>query len=146
MSLKEPHLKMSKSHKDHRSRILITDTPEEIRMKVRLALTDSLSGVSYDPLVRPGISNLLEVMSYFNGQDGTPQELAQTHNSLSMREFKDKATTTISNRLSGIRARYEDLMEEKNAPYLEEVAMKGAKKARETADVTMAAVKHSVGL
>lgn len=146
MSLKEPHLKMSKSHMDDRSRILISDKPEEIRMKVRLALTDSINGVSYDPLVRLGVSNLLNVMTSFSGQDETPQELAQVLNSLSMREFKDKVATTISNRLLGIRARYEDFMKEENAPFLEEVAVTGAKKARETADVTMAAVRQAVGL
>lgn len=146
MSLKEPHLKMSKSHMDDRSRILISDKPEEIGMKVRLALTDSINGVSYDPLVRLGVSNLLDVMTSFSGQDETPQELAQVLNSLSMREFKDKVATTISSRLLGIRARYEDFMREENAPFLEEVAVTGAKKARETADVTMAAVRQAVGL
>lgn len=136
---------MSKSHEDERSRILITDKPEEIKMKVRLALTDSMEGVSYDPLVRPGVSNLLTIMTHLNGQEGNPQDLAQIHSTLSMREFKNEVTRTISNGLSDIRARYEDLMKAENAHVLEEVANEGARKAREAAEVTMTAVRNAVG-
>ena len=49
MSLQEPHLKMSKSDTDPRSRILITDSADEIHRKIMSALTDSTNSVSYDP-------------------------------------------------------------------------------------------------
>ena len=59
MSLKEPLLKMSKSHADPRSRILVNDDHQTISEKLRFALTDSMARISYDPINRPGVSNLL---------------------------------------------------------------------------------------
>ncbi|KAI9661668.1 MAG: Tryptophan--tRNA ligase, mitochondrial [Bathelium mastoideum] len=71
MSLTEPHLKMSKSHANPKSRILITDGCEEIEKKIKGALTDSVSGISYDLVERPGVSNLLDIM--FHLQDDNKQ-------------------------------------------------------------------------
>ena len=146
MSLKEPHLKMSKSHADPRSRIQLNDQPEEIAAKVRLALTDSVTGVSYDPTTRPGVSNLLDIMSYLDVQGRAPVQLAQSYSSLSMRAFKEEVTASITGALVGIRARYNRFIEEDNAYYLEDVAKEGARKARERAKSTMANVRKSVGL
>lgn len=39
-SLREPQKKMSKSEPDTKSRILLTDTPEQITLKFRKAVTD----------------------------------------------------------------------------------------------------------
>lgn len=146
MSLNEPHLKMSKSHHDPRSRILITDHPDEIKMKLKLALTDCTTGLSYDLAARPGVSNLLTILAHFTEPESDPRELARRYASLSMREFKDMVAANIAERLSGIRARYEDLMKAQNASMLEETANEGARKARERAAVTMAAVKEAIGL
>merc|ERR1711939_634674 len=62
MSLKRPTQKMSKSDADPKSRILITDTREEIHAKVKGAITDSEPGISFDPEKRPGVSNLIEIL------------------------------------------------------------------------------------
>src|SRR5947207_15913801 len=107
MSLKEPHLKMSKSHQDPKSRILITDTPEVIRSKVMSALTDSMNQVSYNPTERPGISNLLELMSHFDGCK-TPSQLSiefQARNA-DLRSFKSDVADCISSGLNDIRIEY----------------------------------------
>lgn len=145
MSLKEPSLKMSKSELDSRSRIDLTDSPEEISKKIRLALTDSTAGVSYDPLARPGISNLLAILSHLQKQ-GSSEALAQRHNSLSLAEFKHLVTTTISDHLCDFRRRYSDLMEAGNAHYLDEVAARGAQKARDQANLMLQKVRYATGL
>ena len=54
---------MSKSNPDVRSRILLTDSYSQIRSKLRGAVTDSITGISYDPVNRPGISNLLTILA-----------------------------------------------------------------------------------
>lgn len=145
MSLKEPSLKMSKSEQDSWSRIHLTDSPEEISKKIRLALTDSTEGLSYDPPTRPGISNLLAIMSHLKGQE-SPEALAQRHKSLSLLEFKDLVTTTISDHLHDFRVRYSDLMKAENAYYLDEIAAMGAIKARDQANAMLQKVRHATGL
>src|SRR6187551_1354342 len=103
MSLKEPHLKMSKSHQDPRSRILLTDEPDDIRAKVKQALTDSVEGVTYDPANRPGVSNLLEIMAYLDSSGKDPTQIADEVGSTSMRHFKDSVSESIISSLSQFR-------------------------------------------
>lgn len=123
----------------------MTDSPEEINGKVRLALTDSIPGVSYDPSARPGLSNLLAIMSHLNGQESC-EALAQRHNSLSLLELKDLVTTTISDHLRDFRAKYADLMKDENAGYLDEIEAVGAKKARNQANLTLHKARKATGL
>ncbi|VDP94191.1 unnamed protein product [Echinostoma caproni] len=54
---------MSKSDACPGSSVLLTDSPDTIRMKVRRAQTDSLQGVTYDSVGRPGISNLIRILA-----------------------------------------------------------------------------------
>ena len=56
---------MSKSNPDVRSRILLTDSYSQIRSKLRGAVTDSITGISYNPVPvnRPGISNPLTILA-----------------------------------------------------------------------------------
>ncbi|CAF9932010.1 MAG: Tryptophan--tRNA ligase, mitochondrial [Alectoria fallacina] len=146
MSLKEPRLKMSKSHQDLRSRIQINDGAEIIGDKIRLALTDSITGVSYDPEHRPGVSNLLAIMSYFDEEGRTAEELAQACKSLSMRQFKATATKAISESLASTRDKYNRIMNHDETHYLDDIATEGSNKARRQADKTMAAVRQVIGL
>ena len=60
-SLRNPNNKMSKSEANTRSRIDLTDTPEQILEKCKKAVTDFSSEISYDPVNRPGVSNLIEI-------------------------------------------------------------------------------------
>ena len=145
MSLQEPKLKMSKSHADCRSRILVNDSPVAIAEKVRLALTDSTAGVSYDPIERPGVSNLLALMKYLGPGRESFEELAEMHKALSMRDFKKIVADTISGGLAGVRARYNLLITD-DSQRLEEIAIKGADSARSKAEKTMGRVRNVVGL
>ena len=57
MSLRNPLQKMSKSDNQELSRINLTDSSDEIRNKVRKAVTDSTGRITYDQTTRPGVSN-----------------------------------------------------------------------------------------
>lgn len=46
-SLRTPDKKMSKSDPDPKSRICLTDTPDEITMKIKKAVTDFTSQVNF---------------------------------------------------------------------------------------------------
>ena len=146
MSLREPRLKMSKSHQDFRSRIQINDGPHVIDDKIKLALTDSLTGVSYDPNLRPGVSNLLAIMSYLDEKGRTAEELAQACTSMNMRQFKEMVASAISEGLSSTRDKYNRIMNNDETHYLDDIAIEGSNKARRQAETTMAAVRQAMGL
>jgi tryptophanyl-tRNA synthetase len=110
MSLKEPQLKMSKSHTDPKSRILITDTEDDIKTKIKEALTDSELGITYDPKGRPGVSNLLEILKHTTQSSSSCEELAYDLSSLTMRQLKDHVSQAVVKCLSGIRESYLELM------------------------------------
>ncbi|KAE8323309.1 hypothetical protein BDV39DRAFT_182616 [Aspergillus sergii] len=143
MSLKEPTLKMSKSHADSRSRILLTDSPYDIHRKVRAALTDSDASITYDPFRRPGVSNLIEILSHLDGR--SCDDLSLEYKSASLRALKEDLAGRISGHLQGIRERYYSLMED-NSGYLDTVSEQGAQAARANADVTMKKIRKAMGL
>ena len=59
MSLTDPKSKMAKSDPSVKSRILLTDSTDQIMKKVKSAVTDAGSEVAFDWEEKPGISNLL---------------------------------------------------------------------------------------
>ena len=64
LSLKNPQKKMSKSDPVATSCVYVTDSPEDIQFKIRKATTDSIQGsIYYDPIERPGVSNLINIVS-----------------------------------------------------------------------------------
>lgn len=145
MSLKEPQLKMSKSHPDPKSRILITDTEEDIYAKIKEALTDSEPGITYDPKTRPGVSNLLEILKHTTQSPSSCEELAHDLSGLTMRQLKEHVSQAVVKCLSGIRESYLELM----LPTNKTIAMAreaGRLKAAGRAGTTMKTVREHVGL
>lgn len=146
MSLKAPHLKMSKSHEDPRSRILLNDSPDDIHAKVKAALTDSIGHVSYDPIGRPGVSNLLTLMACMDESQRSEEQIAVECEGLSMRVFKEEVARTINRGISDIKAKFDYYMDESQRHYLHDVAALGNEKARQKAERTMFEVRRLVGI
>jgi tryptophanyl-tRNA synthetase len=146
MSLTRPVQKMSKSDVDPKSRILITDSYEEIHKKIKAAMTDSIEGVSYDPANRPGVSNLIEIIHHIDeGKAGTCQDLASDMKDWSMRALKERVSDTLEKHIRPIREKYESVVHA-DPNYLEIVSEEGAQKARVRANATLQLVKEAVGL
>ncbi|CAK1365783.1 unnamed protein product [Cercospora beticola] len=147
MSLSDPASKMSKSHPNPKSRILLTDSEEAIKQKLKSAVTDSLSGISYNPQVRPGVSNLIDLIYYSSGYDttsaGSQEDLAKEMENLSLRIVKDRAAEAVNSLIKPIRERYADIMGNDD---LDAIAEAGALEAANNAEPTMIAVRRAVGL
>ncbi|BCS17972.1 tryptophan--tRNA ligase MSW1 [Aspergillus puulaauensis] len=142
MSLKEPTLKMSKSHVDERSRITLTDSPEDIRQKVKAALTDSEPGITYDPICRPGISNLIEILSHL--EENSCFEIASRYESASPRALKEHLSERICDALSPIKEKFNATISD--GRNLDVISEEGAQKARANAEITMKKVRETMGL
>ena len=136
---------MSKSHADPRSRILITDSPQDIHHKVKQALTDPRFDVSYDPIDRPGVSNLLDIWSHLDDKQRSAAEIADELRDINMRMFKERLATIIANHFSDIRDRYAHLVWGADTGSLRDIATVGANQARASANATLDRVKDIIG-
>ncbi|KAI1094599.1 hypothetical protein F5B19DRAFT_490133 [Rostrohypoxylon terebratum] len=152
MSLIQPTNKMSKSTPNHRSRILITYTEAEIRQRISGAVTDPQNSVSYDPVARPGVANLLELLSQCRppdpatGQRPTPQELVARFEGLALKDLKKAVADAVVAELAGVRERYDEFLNRKGGKWIDEIEAEGAEAARQNAEETMKLVRHAVGL
>src|SRR3982751_4461610 len=68
MDLQEPTKKMSTTFSSEQGAVYIADTPDQIRKKFKTAVTDSEREIRYAPEQKPGVSNLLEIMSVATGE------------------------------------------------------------------------------
>ncbi|KAH6866828.1 tryptophanyl-tRNA synthetase [Alternaria rosae] len=146
MSLTEPTKKMSKSDPKPKSRILITDSREEIHAKLKTALTDSIEGVSYDRETRPGVSNLVDLMYHFDESiAASPEDLANDLRDTSMRALKEKVADSVDLGITDIRERYQELMRGDQKELIEH-AEEGAQRAEKIAESTMERVRNAMGM
>ena len=61
--LLSPEKKMSKSDESGKGVIFLSDTPDAAVKKIMGATTDSIGSIKYDKVARPGISNLMDILS-----------------------------------------------------------------------------------
>jgi tryptophanyl-tRNA synthetase len=141
MDLQEPERKMSTTDSQPAGKVLITDPPETIRKKLKSAVTDSGTDVRYDPEAKPGISNLLEIMSVATGEP--IPELEARYDSGGYGSFKADVAEAVVTLLDPIRARYDELRADE--PQLRELLARGATKARETAVPTLERMYERMG-
>jgi len=146
MSLTDPTKKMSKSDPKPKSRILITDSREEIHVKLKTALTDSVEGVSYDREKRPGVSNLVNLLYHFDESGAaSPEALASDLAGLSMRALKERVADVVDASIRDIRGRYESLIDGDQRELVRH-AEDGAKRAEGIAEETMKRVRSAIGI
>ena len=137
MDLADPTSKMSKSV-DSPGTIFLLDPVDVVRRKIMRAVTDSGTSVSYDPEAKPGVSNLLAILSACTG---TPvAELSPGSYGALKRETADAVIAV----LEPIQQRYASLAADPAA--LELVLRRGAEHARERAATTVSAAKEAMGL
>ncbi|WP_410660810.1 tryptophan--tRNA ligase [Amycolatopsis sp. lyj-112] len=63
MDLAAPTRKMSKSTRDEAGVVFVLDEPDQVRRKVKRAMTDGGTKPVYAPETRPGMANLLEILA-----------------------------------------------------------------------------------
>lgn len=140
MDLQDPASKMSKSASVATGTISLLDEPEAIRKKVMRAVTDSGSDVEYDRAERPGLANLLEILSACTGAE--PAALAGEYDSYGAVK-KDTAEAVIE-LLRPLRERHAALCAD--PVYVDGVLREGAERARAIARPTVDAAYRAMGL
>ena len=141
MGLDNPKVKMSKSATSNLNYIAITDGPEEIKQKIKRAVTDSGAEIKFAK-DKPAVSNLLTIYSEATGKTIAAAE--KEFKGAGYGAFKEKLTTVLIEYLSPIRERYQKfLMDEKK---IASILEKGSKRAGEIAEQKIDEVKGKVGV
>jgi tryptophanyl-tRNA synthetase len=141
MNLQEPTVKMSKSRGSESGTVLMLDSPETIRKKLKTAVTDSGSDVRYDPEEKPGISNLIELMTVVTGK--SIQEIEATFDGSGYGRFKEAIAEGILELLEPIQSRYRELRAD--PAELQRLLAMGAEKARASSAPTLALMYERMG-
>jgi tryptophanyl-tRNA synthetase len=140
MSLADPTAKMSKSDPNPHATVGVFEDPDSIMGKFKRAVTDSGSEVRYDWDEKPGISNLLEIHSYFSGR--SIDDLVAEFGDTLYGHYKIAVGEAVVEGLRPIRERYDALGDAE----VEALLAEHAARAREMASGTIAEVKAAMGL
>ena len=141
MNLQEPTVKMSKSRGSESGTVLMLDSPDTIRKKLKTAVTDSGSDVRYDPTKKPGISNLIELMTVVTGSS-IPDVEAQYQGS-GYGRFKEDVAEAVIEVVTPIQPRYHELRADVGE--LDRLLQLGAEKAREASAPTLELIYERLG-
>lgn len=140
MSFDDPSKKMSKSRPQ--GCLFIDDSPEEIKKKIARAVTDSDSKISYDPVKKPGLSNLLGIYAALKNIDAKNAEKEFAGKSYA--EFKSTLADLVSNYFADFRKKKKELLAK---PELLKGALStGSKQAAAVAEKKIQEVKEKIGI
>ena len=143
MSLQDPLKKMSKSDDNRNNVITLLEDPDAVAKKLKKAVTDSDNPpvVRYDWENKPGVSNLLDLMSAVTD---TPVEELVTHFEGKMYgHLKTEVAEAVVSFLKPIQAKYREYREDE--AYLRSIFKIGAEKAHAKANETLRKAYSAVG-
>jgi tryptophanyl-tRNA synthetase len=140
MDLQEPERKMSTTGGTPQGTVRLLDPPDVVRKKFKTAVTDSGTEVRRAP-EKPGVSNLLEIMSVATGEP--VDALESRYDGQGYGRFKQDVAEAVVTLLDPIRMRYEELRADPRE--LQRLLARGAEKAREASEPTLQAMLDRMG-
>ncbi len=141
MGLSNPDKKMSKSEEKKEDAILLLDSADDIRKKIKKATTDSQRDIRFDES-RPGVNNLLTIYQLLT--EKSREDLENHFSSKSYKDLKEELAEVVVEKLKPLQERYYELTSESD--YFDEMLKRGAEKAAEQADRKMEQVSKHMGL
>jgi len=139
--LQDPTAKMSKSASSPNGIVDLLDDPKVSAKKIRSAVTDTGREVTFDPVDKPGVSNLLTIYSALSGR--TVDELVTAYEGKGYGDLKKDLGAVVADFVTPVQARTRGYMED--PAQLDKLLGIGAEKARSVASVTLRNVYDNVG-
>ena len=139
MDLQNPTGKMSKSGDDDSGVVYLLDDPKMIEKKFKRAVTDSGSEVVFDREAKPGIANLLEILSA--STNTTPQASAEKYTRYG--DLKSDCAEAVIAMLEPIQKRFKELLQDRAE--LMRLIHKGNERAQTVASATLSRAQKSIG-
>jgi tryptophanyl-tRNA synthetase len=140
MDLQEPAKKMSTTG-GPQGTVLVLDDPDVIRKKFKTAVTDSGREIRYDPAEKPGVSNLIEILSVATNRP--IPEVEAEYDGRGYGDLKGDVGEAVVELFRPIQERYRELRADEAE--LRRLLKVGAEKARETSATTLEAMYERMG-
>ncbi len=131
--------KMSKSRNNA---IMLSATEDETVNLIKKAKTDSERFITFDPLNRPEVSNLLLLISLCTGE--APEQIASGIGDGGGGQLKKILSESLNEYLRPLRKKRSEL--ESNMGYIHQVLKKGIERAREIASATLEEVRDVMNM
>ena len=143
MGLQNPEKKMSKSDDNRNNVITLLEDPKSIVKKIKRAVTDSEEPpvIRYDKENKPGVSNLLDLMSCV--VNVPVEQLEKNFEGKMYGHLKSEVADAVVAFLEPIQKKYAEFRADED--YLLSVFSKGAEKASARASATLKEVQQTVG-
>ena len=141
MGLQEPTAKMSKSDKAETNAIYLLDPPDRITRKIKRAVTDSDGEVRFDRDAKPGVANLMSILSAISGDSF--EQIEQQFAGQGYGAFKGAVADAVVGTLEPLQQRYEEIRADRAG--LQAILADGAARASERADAVLSRVHEAVG-
>jgi len=138
MGLDNPEKKMSKSAESEYNYISLTDSADDIRRKIKKAVTDSGSEIVYSQ-DKPALYNLINIYSLFS--EKKPEEIVKMFAGKGYADFKNDLAEVIISGLKPIQEKIQSLTDEEVLSILN----KGRNKVASLASQKLAEVKKRIG-
>ena len=140
--LQNPESKMSKSGESPQGILWLLDEPTVITKKIKSAVSDTDAEIRFDLVNKPGVSNLLTLASLATGKPVSTLE--EEFQGLGYGNLKSTVAEAVVELLEPIRTTTHELLAD--PAELDRVLTRGAEKAEERANRTLAKVHTAVGL
>ncbi len=140
MDLQQPDRKMSKSIPSPLGRIDLFEDADAIAKKVKKAVTDAEGIVAYDPIAKPGVSSLLDLLAA--ATNGSPMDLAGNYTRYG--DLKNDVAEALISLIAPMRERYLGLLGDEAE--LRALLARGAEKANTVANATYERAASAIGL
>lgn len=139
--LQDPAVKMSKSASTPKGLINLLDDPKATAKKVKSAVTDTDTVIRFDAEKKPGVSNLLSILSTLSGS--SVEDLERAYEGKGYGALKTDLAEAMVEFVTPFRARTQEYLDDPET--LDSILAKGAEKARAVAAETLAQTYDRMG-
>ena len=141
MDLQEPTKKMSTTGGTPQGTVLVLDDADTIRKKFKTAVTDSGREIRYVPDEKPGVSNLIEILSVASGR--AIPDVEGDYDGKGYGDLKTDVGEAVVELFRPVQQRYAELRADE--PELRRLLQIGADKARATSAPTLHQMYERMG-
>ena len=139
--LQDPSIKMSKSAPSPKGLINLLDEPKTTAKKVKSAVTDTDTVIRFDAENKPGVSNLLSILSTLTGT--SVADLEKSYEGKMYGALKTDLAEVMVDFVTPFRTRTQEYLDDPET--LDSILAKGAEKARAVAAETLAQTYERIG-
>jgi tryptophanyl-tRNA synthetase len=141
MGLQDPAAKMSKSDDAQTNAVYLLDPPDTITRKIKRAVTDLGNEIRYDTETKPGVANLMSILSATTGESF--DSIVERFNGKGYGGFKAAVGEAVVECLKPVQERYQAIRADEAG--LKRVLKDGAERAATQADATLKRVHEALG-